>query len=184
MRQHFKISRASEYFDEAELSKRTGRSRAWWPEALFKELMDNALDITDGIKDPQIEIHHTDRSMSVWDNGKGMSADLINSILDFDSRVSDKFAYMGPTRGQQGNAFKTFLGIAYNLGGHVEVESKNLKHTITCNVTPAGSVDVERNVEDFPCTGTKVTVYVMPEIVITISLEQWVFNTGLSSCLN
>ena len=114
-RQHFKISRASEYFDPSELVKRTGQEQENWTHALFKKLMDNALDITDGVEDPEIEIRITPDQLSVWDNGTGMSTDLIKAILDFDSRVSDKFAYQGPTRGQQGNAFKTFLGKLHTI---------------------------------------------------------------------
>lgn len=158
-RQHFKISRASEYFEESELVKRTGMGREWWTEALLKELMDNALDITDSVEDPGIEIRVTKETLSVWDNGEGMSADLITKILDFGARVSDKFAYQGPTRGQQGNAFKTFMGVAHNMGGHVEIESHDLKHIIHCEDNPAGDIDVDHQVEECLCTGTKITVH-------------------------
>lgn len=177
MRQHFKISRASEYFESTELAKRTGMARQDWKVALLKELMDNALDITDDIEDPKIEIRTASGLISVWDNGPGMSCDLIKQMLDFGARVSDKSAYMGPTRGQQGNAFKTFLGIAHNWGGHVEIESQNVRHTITCKTNPAGDIDVNHIVDNVPCTGTKVTI--TSRVTIKRSLFGWALRYHL-----
>ena len=48
-------------------------------------------------------------TLSISDNGRGMTPELIKSILDFNIRVSDKVIYRSPTRGAQGNAFKTIL---------------------------------------------------------------------------
>ena len=41
------------------------------------------------------------------DNGPGIAGDVVDDILDFTVRVSSREAYVGPTRGAQGNALKT-----------------------------------------------------------------------------
>ena len=43
-RQTFTLSRALEFFSERELITQIGYDRNWWPIALTKELIDNALD--------------------------------------------------------------------------------------------------------------------------------------------
>ena len=43
-RQTFRMSRLLEYFSEKELVLQTGHERDRWPEAVLKELLDNALD--------------------------------------------------------------------------------------------------------------------------------------------
>ena len=40
----FELSRAMEFFSEKELQMQIGHGRAWWPVAVLKELIDNALD--------------------------------------------------------------------------------------------------------------------------------------------
>ncbi|MBI1789590.1 MAG: ATP-binding protein [Acidobacteria bacterium] len=73
-------------------------------------------------------------SLTVVDNGPGLHPDVLERILDFGSRTSDKSAYVSPTRGAQGNAFKTVLAIPYVFGGgkagQVEVECGGIRHTI------------------------------------------------------
>jgi DNA topoisomerase VI subunit B len=73
-------------------------------------------------------------SLTVADNGPGLQPDVLERILNFGSRTSDKSAYVSPTRGAQGNAFKTVLAIPYVLAGgkagQVEVECGGVRHTI------------------------------------------------------
>ena len=74
--------------------------------------------------------------MSVEDNGPGIQPEVITKILNFQTRTSDKEAYVSPTRGAQGNALKTVFAIPYVLStgtpqeGVCEVESCGIKHTI------------------------------------------------------
>jgi hypothetical protein len=128
-RSHFSVARAAEYFDIKELVPQTGQPSYKFGEVVLKELIDNALDACESASiEPVINIGVAivyDRMMlCVSDNGVGMSEQVINSILDFDTRTSDKAAYKAPTRGAQGNAFKTIIGIPYALGGgSVGIES-------------------------------------------------------------
>jgi len=151
-RTHFNISRAAEYFDPKELQAQTGQPVSKFGEVVLKELIDNALDACEssGIE-PVINIGVAivgiKMLVCVSDNGAGISEKVIDSILDFDTRTSDKAAYKAPTRGAQGNAFKTIIGIPHALGGgSVAIESKGLRHEITATATPAGTIDINRAV--------------------------------------
>lgn len=62
---------------------RLGHGRAWWPIAILKELIDNALDAceTDGAS-PVIEVEVAEDSFTVKDNGPGIPATTIERSLD------------------------------------------------------------------------------------------------------
>jgi DNA topoisomerase VI subunit A len=164
-REHFEISRAAEYFDAKELQAQTGQPAHKFGEVVLKELIDNALDACEsaGIN-PVIQIGIATNEervrICVSDNGKGISEAVIKNILNFDTRTSDKAAYKAPTRGAQGNAFKTIIGIPHALGGGlVTIESQGLRHTIKAKATPAGTIDIDHKITQIDArTGTAVYV--------------------------
>ena len=135
-RQTFTISRELEYFSEAELTTQTGYDKQdWWPGVVVKELIDNSLDACEQAgTPPRIAVEFCGSSLTVADNGPGLRAEVIERILDFSSRTSNKAAYVSPTRGAQGNALKVVLAIPYVLGGgkagRVELESAGVRHTV------------------------------------------------------
>lgn len=135
-REHFNISRSDEYFNAKELQAQTGQPSYKFGEVVLKELIDNALDACEnaGINPViQIGMATTEDRMRICvsDNGTGISEAVIKSILNFSTRTSDKAAYKAPTRGAQGNAFKTIIGIPHALGGGlVTIDSLGLRHTI------------------------------------------------------
>jgi hypothetical protein len=164
-RETFHSSRLLEYFSVKELTLQTAHKPDRWPEVILKELLDNSLDACeDAGMLPEIAITITKDALVVEDNGPGLPAADIESILDFTVRVSSKDAYISPTRGAQGNALKTVLAIPYVLGnGHaqtIEIDSQGQGHAITikldriaqvpeiCHTIRASSVK----------TGTRVTV--------------------------
>ena len=164
-REHFKISMDAAYFDVKELQKQTGQPSYKFGEVVLKELIDNALDACEnaGINPViQIGMATTEDRMRICvsDNGNGISEAVIKSILDFKTKTSDKAAYKSPTRGAQGNAFKTIIGIPHALGGGlVTIESKGLRHTIKANATPAGTIDIDHKITQIDArTGTAVYV--------------------------
>ena len=133
-RQVFTTSRELEYFSEAELVTQTGYSKAErWPGVLVKELLDNALDVCEqaGIA-PEIRVEFTGDSLAITDNGPGIPPAVVERILDFATRTSDKGAYVSPTRGAQGNALKTVLAIPYVLDGGrpsvLTIEAQGIRH--------------------------------------------------------
>jgi DNA topoisomerase VI subunit B len=146
----FEASRAAEYFDARQLSALTGVPREEFLGVCLKELADNALDAceTAGVA-PEVSVaveYHEDGlcRLSVSDNGPGIPSELIEKVLDYNVRVSDKMAYRSPTRGAQGNALKTIIGIPYSLGSHepLVITARGVRHTIRPWVDPSGYVRV------------------------------------------
>jgi Histidine kinase-, DNA gyrase B-, and HSP90-like ATPase len=179
-RTHFSIGRAAEYFDAKELAAQTGRPRHEFAAVVLKELVDNALDAaeTAGVA-PEIGItvavDDSELTIAVADNGSGLAPETLIRILDFDTRTSDKNRYRSPTRGAQGNALKTVVGIPTALGSTepIVIESCGTRHTIRPKLDLAGNVDVGHAQDDGgPTVGTSVTV-TLPAAGQTLWAGDW-----------
>jgi hypothetical protein len=169
----FRVSRLMEFCTRRELQNQTGHSVYEWPEVVLKELVDNALDACEEAEvAPVISITVEPGSITIQDNGDGIEAGTIQSILDYSIRVSSREAYVAPTRGAQGNALKTILAMGYVLdreredgtnaeaAGVTIIETRGVEHRIEFRVdhvnnepkithaTGPSAIDV----------GTKVTV--------------------------
>jgi len=143
----FETSRAAEYFDARQLSALVGVPQDEFASVCLKELVDNSLDACEASGVPPVvsikaELDDGILRLSVSDNGPGLPADVVRKILDYNVRVSDKAAYRSPTRGAQGNALKTVIGIPYALGSReaLVVEAQGVSHRIRPWVDPAGAV--------------------------------------------
>lgn len=153
----FTFSRAGEYFEARELQTMTGQPQERFPDVVVKELIDNALDAAEarGVA-PKISVRLLRRGRLLWllvrDNGGGIAPEAVEKVLDFNTRTSDKAAYRAPTRGMQGNALKTVLGIPYALGARapIYVESRGVRHRIEAGLNPAGQARVERDARQVP----------------------------------
>jgi DNA topoisomerase VI subunit B len=163
-RETFSISRELEFFTEKELEMQIGHGRQWWPVALIKELIDNALDACESAAvPPEIDVEATEDGFSVQDNGPGIPEEVIARSLDFMQRVSDKALYVSPTRGQLGNALKTVWAAPYVAygSGRVEVETGGRRHLIEVSLDEiAQRPQVSHTVEDAALVrnGTRVWV--------------------------
>ena len=145
----FETSRAAEYFDARQLSALVGVSQDEFASVCLKELVDNSLDAceTAGIS-PVVGVKVKNSAeddlmrLSVSDHGPGIPAEVVRKVLNYNIRVSDKAAYRSPTRGAQGNALKTVIGIPYALGSRepLVVEAQGISHRIRPWVDPAGAV--------------------------------------------
>jgi DNA topoisomerase VI subunit B len=163
----FEVSLASEYFDARQLSTLTGVAQEVFASVCLKELLDNSLDAceTAGVV-PKVAVlaKHQGAHLQLFveDNGPGLAPELVRKVIDYDIRVSDKAAYRSPTRGAQGNALKTIIGIPYALGVRgqsVAVWSRGLHHQISPSVDPAGMVRINHVLEESDITeGTLVGV--------------------------
>lgn len=116
MRKIYSLDRAFEYLQPSELEKMTGRGRDDFLLVVFKELIDNAIDEAELVEHPAVKVRVEGREydcvISVENNGgNGFSNNLIEKIVDFNQRTSDKLVQKGITRGALGNALKTVLGI-------------------------------------------------------------------------
>jgi hypothetical protein len=102
----FETSRASEYFNVAELVAQTGQPKEQFPNVVVKELFDNAFDACEAAgvaPDVLVEARWRDGllHLAVEDNGPGLAPWAVQRILNFDTRTSDKTVYRAPTRGAQ-----------------------------------------------------------------------------------
>jgi DNA topoisomerase VI subunit B len=172
----FETSRAAEYFTPHELQAQTGQPASRFVEVVIKELLDNALDAaeTAGAR-PIIALDVTYNNddvteIRVRDNGPGIPPETVQRILDFSTRTSDKAAYRAPTRGAQGNALKTVLGIGTQDG--VVIEARGVRHRIRAWTDPAGEVRINHTVES--CRRTRGTaVIVSVPVVGEVDADRW-----------
>jgi hypothetical protein len=176
----FETSRGAEYFSAGELTKQTGQPARRFGDVVVKELADNALDAaeTAGVA-PEVELTAlVDGGLlrfSISDNGSGIPPKDVQRILNFNTRTSDKAAYRSPTRGAQGNALKTVIGIPRALGCDepVVLEALGARNIIKSVVDPTGRVKLSHVVDDSDIhTGTKVTGS-LPCGEITLDPSYW-----------
>ena len=163
----FETSRQAEYFTAEGLTKLTEQSREDFGNVVLKELGDNALDAaeTAGVA-PELLIKRERRGnitrVSVSDNGGGIPPKTVESMQDFSTLTSDKAHYRTPTRGAQGNALKTIIGIphALDIGDEpVIIEGRGTRHTIKPVIDAAGVPRLPSRVESIgERVGTTVTV--------------------------
>src|SRR5215217_2878849 len=168
----FESSRAGEYFDARELQTQTGQPVSNFATVALKELLDNALDACEmsGVApEVSVGVHEGDGDsirLAVSDNGPGIPPETVRKILNFNTRTSDKAVYRSPTRGAQGNALKTVLGIPWALGvrAPLVIEARGWRHVITVRVDPAGNVTVNDEETGIARqSGTRITVTVPTE---------------------
>lgn len=183
-RRSFSISRAAEYFDVSELEKLTGQPRRHFATVVLKELVDNALDAAETAgRTPHIEIEVNRTkgfvTLAVSDNGHGLSPEQVHKILDFETRTSDKAAYKTPTRGAQGNALKTILGLPYALGVDVPVviESQGHRHQLRAYTTPGGTVKTEH--EHVPSSRHEGTRFEVTLSELQVNPDTWARDFSL-----
>jgi DNA topoisomerase VI subunit B len=179
----FSTSRAAEYFDARQLSTLTGVPTDEFANVIIKELVDNSLDACETAgASPEISVAVGDGGtdgairIRVSDNGPGIPSEVVRRMLDYNVRVSDKAAYRSPTRGAQGNALKTVIGIPYALGSReplTVVARGGIRHIIRPSVDPAGNVRVGNEESNgSPWTGgTSVDVPVVPGYVTDAASE-------------
>ena len=183
----FSTPRSGEFVELRALQAQTGQPAEMFGDVVLKELLDNALDGAETAdRAPVIEISiRTDdyreiTLVTMTDNGAGITSDIVTRLCDFDQLVSDKARYRGPTRGAQGNAFKTVLGIPFALGvaEPVVIESAGVRHELRVTVDPVGDVVVVHDETASERTvGTSVTVPLPSHL--EVDLWWWALGAAL-----
>ncbi len=127
MREVLQTRRDAEYFTVDGLRTLTGLNEYQWEDAIFKELLDNALDVLDDFQDKKIvidlisqDLEADNATLTILDSGGGIPESILERIIDFSVYASDKREYRTPTRGYQGNALKTVIAICYLKGFKLE----------------------------------------------------------------
>ena len=118
--------------------------------------------------------------VTVADNGGGIPPGVVGRILDFATLTSDKALYRSPSRGAQGNALKTIIGIPHALGvtDPVIVEARGVRHVIAVGLDAAGNAAVRHDTADSPRTaGTAVTVPLPGDLALDAA--RWVRGYAL-----
>jgi DNA topoisomerase VI subunit B len=161
----FETSRVAEYFDARQLSTLNGVSTSEFASVCLKELIDNALDACETagvVPEINVEVQYEQGviRLAVSDNGTGIPAEVVRKVIDYNVRVSDKVAYRSPTRGAQGNALKTIIGIPYALGSRepLVLEAQGVSHRIRPWVDPAGLVHFDYSSAEMLSESTGTTV--------------------------
>ena len=164
-RETFELSRALEFFSEKELTAQIGFSKPYWSVALFKELLDNALDACESANiAPVIDVELSGDALVVRDNGPGLPLTVLEKSLDYTVRVSDKTGYVSPSRGQQGNALKTLWAAPFVATGEgrIEVETNGDCWEVTValdRIAQCPALALTRNRDSDVKTGTKITLH-------------------------
>jgi DNA topoisomerase VI subunit B len=162
----FEIPMVEEFFTAKGLTAQTGQSRDNFGSVVIKELVDNAMDAAEyagvsPIVGISVKAGMGLNVISVTDNGAGISSDTIGRILNFQTRTSDKAAYRTPSRGAQGNALKTLIGMPYALGidEPVVIESLGKRHSISARLDPSGKLRIDHQESNSSVvSGTVVSV--------------------------
>lgn len=162
-----------EYLTIDGLSKMTGVPINQFDVYVLKELIDNALDACELEKIPPtleviIQPSSQNLTIQVADKGKGISEEMIKEITNFERFGGTKYFVKKPTRGAQGNALMTILGIAPVLAIECEIDyipteflTKNQKYTISLtvdNVLEKVNIDTEKSEISEHMAGTTVKV--------------------------
>lgn len=136
-RETFESSRLLEYFTAKELQQQIGLDPEYWPLAILRELIDNALDACEeSCVLPVIDISTANDTIIVRDNGPGIPPETIARSLDYLVRVSNKAYYVSPTRGAMGNALKVVWAAPFVAtgSGAIEIETRGERHTVTVSL--------------------------------------------------
>lgn len=170
-------SRAGENFTKDGLETLTGQPYRQWGRYVVKELVDNALEAVEAADaEPKVSVSLATeqqapreyvQGVSVSDTGNGIPESQLRQIADVETFGGTKRHYTLPTRGTQGNALMTLLGIQHLVGeGPLMIETRGQLYEFeiddnTIDATPSVSISKKAprlSADGGVTTGTTVTV--------------------------
>src|SRR5262245_3853465 len=144
----FTRSTQLDYATRKELEAQCGHPMEQWPLVIAKELADNGTDNCEERRiSPEITfaVDIERGTITVRDNGSGLPPATLEAALDYTSRTSSREAYVGPTRGAQGNALKAIIAMPYvvacETGGDaegLEIEAQGVRHHVQFSIDAVG----------------------------------------------
>jgi hypothetical protein len=160
----FSTSRLADFATLQGLTTQTEFSPSDWPYVVLKETIDNLLDAAEdeGLA-PRATITIEDHAIGVADEGPGIAPETVTRIVDYDRQTSSRAAYIGPSRGAQGNAMQCLIAMPYVLDGRrgeTVIESPGVRHEIAFAVDPIRLTPVIEHVAQpsTVTTGRRVTI--------------------------
>jgi DNA topoisomerase VI subunit B len=166
-RKMFLIPRASELVSKDELAKLIGHAPDDWLEVVLKEVGDNAVDDAEehGVAAVvEVAVDTVACTVSIADNGSGMDPKTVAALSDLNVRVSSRAAYIAPSRGAQGNAWQTLIGMPYALDpenpGDVTIEARGIRHRLRVESDRIERIPrvVQERERSMVKNGTRVTI--------------------------
>ena len=151
-RRYLGKSRASDNFTKHGLRTLTGQPSGKWGRYVVKELVDNALEAAEQADhdEPAVSVSldvegHPQRRyvrrVTVTDNGPGFDRETLEQIADVTEFGGTKRHYALPTRGTQGNALMTILGIQHLAdGGPLTITSRGRTYELPVDDNTIGGV--------------------------------------------
>jgi hypothetical protein len=142
IREAFRTSRLADFASRKELVTQTGHPEGDWPLVAIKEGTDNAIDTCEdaGVAPViDISIDTAAGEFVISDNGPGITAEIVDGLVDYSVRVSTREAYVSPSRGRQGNALQTLLAMAFALDGErgeTLIEARGIAHLVRFTIDP------------------------------------------------
>ena len=180
----FATPRAAEFCELRALQAQTGQPADAFGHVVVKELLDNALDAAETAGKAPVVLVDTRTVgpvtlVTVCDNGAGIAPATVADVCDFNVLASDKARYRGPSRGAQGNALKTILGIPAALGVDepVVIDSAGVRHELRVRVDAAGDLLMQHDNRPGRTVGTAVTVALPADL--DVDAARWALGTAL-----
>ena len=160
MREILETSREVEYFNRLGLRTLTGLDERQWDSCIFKESIDNALDAINESECKEIHVSITNGLLTLIDSGSGLPENILDDIFSFTKYVSSKRDFRTPTRGFQGNALKTIIGICYLEGYELSfiVDGKQISYKPNEAQIKAGIVSFDKKIRSTSLEGGGVII--------------------------
>ncbi len=158
------------------LCQKAGVSRNRIPQLIIKELVDNALDVSEC----ELKLIPNENGFSVRDFGEGLSESLMENLFSINRPMITSKLLRLPTRGALGNGLRVVIGAIISTNGRLLVETKGKEYEVifledgSANIKIIGDSDV--------IDGTKFKVYLGDNIYKIIEKDLiWGNNAILMS---
>ncbi|MDD2495292.1 MAG: hypothetical protein PHE29_08875, partial [Tissierellia bacterium] len=128
------------------LCQKAGVNRNQIPKLIIKELVDNALDVSEC----ELKLLPDSNGFSVRDFGEGLEESLMEDLFSINRPMITSKLLRLPTRGALGNGLRVVIGAIISTNGNLIVETKGNKYNIvflndgSCKIEVVGESNITR----------------------------------------